>query len=153
MPEPIYTTPADVRAVLGVDNTVLPDDKATALIQDCEDAIDRLLGGWPLDQTTGRKIVQTSVRPWQWTKLARATAKLAAKAWNDPDLLSAQRFQSEQGRDVTRTGPSGPKVGRDVIALLDDSGLRLLAGRATSGRRRLRPDFARFLAATRHDGT
>jgi hypothetical protein len=70
MAEPIYTTEAALETELGVD---LPTATAVGLIQDAEDLIDRALGGWPPDETTGRKIAQGDVEAWQCARTAAAT--------------------------------------------------------------------------------
>jgi hypothetical protein len=150
MPEPIYTDIATVNDELGV---ILDEDQATRLIVDAEDAVDSLLGGWPPDRTTGRKIVETSVDSWQWALLRRATTKMAAVLYANPGLLTEQGWDSQSGPDFTVSGRSAPRVGSHVIALLDQSCLRRIAGRAVSGPLGLRPDYQRFLRATRHDGT
>lgn len=152
-----YATPTELRAALDVDQNVLDDAAATALILDAEDLIDRVLGGWPPDETTGRKIVQGDVEAWQWAKLGRATAKLAARLHRDPGLLSSPVYRSVSGPDFSFVGPQGGGAGQvfgvQVLALLDDSGLRRVAGRAVTGSPRRKPEYDRFLSATRHDGT
>lgn len=159
MAEPYYCTADQLRTELGVSSTVLPDAAATVLIQSAEDLIDRLLGAgmyWP-DETTGRKIRQADVEAWQWAKLTRATVLLAARLYTQPDLLADTGADRVKGPDFEISGQRGGATGRlfgtTVLAVLDDSGLRQLAARAAPGRRRIRPGFARFLAATRHDGT
>src|SRR5262249_32343010 len=142
----------------GVDSVALPDGAAIPLIQDAEELIDRLLGGWTSwDLTTGREVRQGDVEGWPWLKLGQATAKLAARMFQDPELLSVL-YESERGPDFAQAGPSGGVLahvfGVQVMALLDNSGLRRLAGRARPGRRvYVREKYRRFLAATRHDGT
>lgn len=156
MAEPIYTTEAALEAELnGVD---MPTATAVGLIQDAEDLIDRALGGWPPDETTGRKIAQGDVEAWQWAKLSRATVKLAARLYRNPGLLSSPAYRSVSGPDFSFSGPQGGGAaqifGVQVLALLDDSCLRRIAGRAvTGGWRHRKPEYDRFLNATRHDGT
>lgn len=160
IPEPIYCTTAQLVAELEVGSDAVPDNAvATRTIEDAEDLIDRMLGGWfwgPNEQT-GRKVTQGDVMPWQWSKLTRATVKLAARLYRDPSVLD-QVYQTISGPDFSASGPKGgalvKMIGVQVLALLDDSGLRRIAGRATQGRgRRRKPGYERFLTATRHDGT
>lgn len=151
MAEPIYITAAQLRTEIGVDVDVLSDVGAVALIQDAEDIIDHLLGGWPTDPTTGRKIVQTSVIAWQWDKLQRSVTKLAAILYANPDLISGERWTSQSGPDFAMSGPIGGVISRSVLLPLDQSNLRRLGGRALPA-----PGVGRydsFLTATRHDGT
>lgn len=153
-----YATPTELRAHLDVDQNGLADAAATALILDAEDLIDRVLGGWPPDETTGRKITQGDVEAWQWAKLTRATVKLAARLHRDPGLLTSPAYRSVAGPDFSFSGPQGGgaahTLGVQVLALLDDSCLRRLAGRAVTGASgRTAPEYERFLHATRHDGT
>lgn len=159
-PEPIYCTTAELVTELEVGEGAVPDDAiARRAIEDAEDLIDRVLGGWywgPNEQT-GRKVVQGDVMAWQWTKLTRATVKLAARLYRDPSLLE-QSFEATRGPDFSVQGPKGGALvrimGVQVLALLDDSGLRRIVGRANKGRgHRYRQGFERFLSATRHDGT
>lgn len=161
--EPIYATVAELRAELATAEGVVPDDAAaTRALQDAEDLIDRFLGGWHWwpDETTGRKIVQGDVLAWQWSKLTRATVKLAGRLYRDPSLLSEQSYEVINGPDFSASKPNGGAavriLGVQVLALLDDSGLRHLAGRARAGSRRrygIKGTYQRFLEATRHDGT
>jgi hypothetical protein len=150
--EPIYASVEELQAELA-DGPVPDGAAATRVIQDAEDVIDRFLGGarwWP-EETTGRKVVQANVLPWQWAKLTRATVKLAARLYRDSTLLTEQAFETIRGPDFSATKPSGGAavrlLGIQVLALLDDSGLRQLAGRARQGGRRrgMRPDYERFL--------
>lgn len=159
MSEPYYCTSNELRTELGLNAEALPDPIAIAKIQDAEDLIDRLLGGWAWgeEESTGRKVVQGDVMPWQWAKLIRATVKLSARIYQQPDLLD-QTYQTVSGPDFSFSGPKGGAlvhmIGVQVLALLDDSGLRRIAGRARQGRRhRIKGTYERFLRATRHDGT
>lgn len=122
MPEPFYCTAAEVRTELGVDTTVLNDADGSRLIQDAEDVIDDALGIAPVDQTTGRKVVQTQVMAWQWTKVKRATLKVCRFLFQNPDWLATQRHASVGG-DESVGSPYGFPVPA-AAALLDDSGLR-----------------------------
>lgn len=160
IPEPIYCTAAELRAELEAQNGPSLDDAAAIrAIEDAEDLIDRLLGGWYWgpNEESGRKVTQGDVMPWQWTKLTRATVKLSARLFTDPSVLD-QVYASVRGPDFSATGPLGgalvKMIGVQVLALLDDSGLRRIAGRARQGRgRSIKPGYERFLTATRHDGT
>jgi hypothetical protein len=129
MPEPYYTTTAALIAEPGLAAVSAAD--ATKIIENAEDLIDELLGGWPIDKTTGRKIVQAQVEAWQWTKLGRATLKLAVALYKEPDLARRNRWASEKGPDFAVSGPIGGAIATEVLAPLNQSGLRRIAGRAT----------------------
>lgn len=149
-----YAEPDELRDVLGLTEDVLPDKRALRLIRDAEDTIDRLLGASILpDETTGRKILEADVEAWQWEKLRRATVAVAELLHSNPELARGQQWRSVSGPDFSFAGPQGATVGAQVIALLDDSGLRRLATRAVAGPGRMRADYDRFLKATRHNGT
>ena len=157
--EPYYCTIAELRTELGLSEGALPDATATARIEDAEDLIDRLLGGWYWgpNEATGRKVTAGDVMSWQFSKLTRATRKMAARLYRDPNLLD-QVYESVRGPDFSMTGPKGGALvrmlGVQVLALLDDSGLRRIAGRSRQGRgRRIKAGYERFLTATRFDGT
>lgn len=156
---PTYTTPAAVRAELGLTTETLPDETALRLISDAEDLVDGMLGAWPVDETTGRKIVQADVEAWQWVKLGRATVLVARNLYRNPGVLSSTQWGSVKGPDFWFEKRIGGELAailtRQVIAVLDASGLRRLAGRARPGsqHRSTRPEFDRFLPARRHDGT
>ena len=132
---PHYTSPDALRSELGVDDETLADERALVLIENAEDAIDSLLGGYQPDETTGRKIVEEDVEGWQWQKLSRATTKLAAKLYGDPNLFEVQ-WQSLSGPDFSRSGPIGSRIGAEILSVLNDSGLRRLGGHARPGPRR-----------------
>lgn len=131
MAEPYYTTAANLNTEL---DTTLDGARAVALIQDAEDLIDELLGFWPIDEDTGRKIVEDQVEAWQWEKLGRATLKLAAKLYRQPELVDGLQYKSISGPDFSFSGPVGSALGRQIIGLLNDSDLRRLTGRAKSDR-------------------
>lgn len=128
-----YTTPTALRTFLDVTSTVLSDPQAETLIEDAEDAIDEMLGGWPIDESTGRKIVQADVEAWQWSKLGRATVKLAAAIYQQPELLTRARWNREKGPDFEFEGPRGSVASSSVMLPLNQSGLRRLTGRAFPG--------------------
>lgn len=141
-----YSTPAALRTQLGgISDTVLPDAQAEVLIADAEDVIDDLLGGWPTDETTGRKIVEADVDAMPWSKIERATVKLAAAIYTQPDLLTRMRYHREKGPDFEVEGPRGSFTGIDVMLPLNQSGLRRLTGRARTGHGR--DKYRRFFEA------
>lgn len=127
------------------------------MIEDAEDIVDSLLGAWPpdADASTGRKVIQTEVEPWQWNKLTRATTKVAARLYGDSGILDNAQWSSVSGPDFSLSGPLGGQavrvIGTQAAVLLDDSLLRRLKGRARPGSPRGR--YASFFNATRHDGT
>lgn len=135
MAEPYYCTAAELRTYLNVSSGTLSDSAAIVLIQDAEDWIDTLLGGWPVDETTGRKILQADVLAWQWAKLGRATIKTAGAVYHDPTLLTVRRYRREKGPDFEVEDPLGGGALTPAVALLNASGLRRLAGRAVAGTR------------------
>ena len=129
-----YTTVAAVRAMPEVPDTAPPsDDELLELITRAEDWIDEHLGPWNVDPATGRKISQAVVEPWRFAKLSRATARLAARLYANPDLLEPAAYDEVAGPDFRRKGPRSP-TGRgrlpDVVGPLNQSGLRLLTARA-----------------------
>lgn len=117
-----YTTITDLRGHLGVSSAVLSDAAATELIEQSEDVIDALLGVRPVSITTGRRVVQSEVLAWQWTKIKRATLLLAARIYSQPDLLDRQ-WHSISGPDFSFSGPIGSVLGQTVLAPLIASGL------------------------------
>ena len=130
----VYATASELRTELGVNNTVLPDAAAEKLILEAEGFTDGLLGGWPIDETTGRKIEQSDVEAWQWAKLKRAVLLLAVELYASPDVLRRARYRREKGPDFEFEDPLGGGVLSRYMAVLNDSGLRMLGGRATHGR-------------------
>jgi hypothetical protein len=131
-PGPSYTTPDALRAELVVDSTVLPDARAVVIIENAEDLVDEELGVWPVDSVTGRKILQSYCEAWQWTKLGRATTKLAARLYNDPKIVD-QAYRKLSGPDFAHEDPLGSVLGDDVAALLTQSGLRRLTTQINQG--------------------
>lgn len=131
--EPYYCTIAALRVATNTDTSSLPDATAIALIEDAEDVIDGLLGGWIIDSTTGRKIVAGKVEAWQFLKLTRATLKMCERIYNDPTLLSGAQYASERGPDFSFTGKQydGP-ADQMILSILNQTGLRRLTGRSTN---------------------
>jgi len=153
MAEPYYCTEDELRSELGVTEAVLSDDDAAKLIEETEDLVDDLLGGWPPDTTTGRKIIEADVETWQWAKLNRATYLLAADVYRTPERYRGQAYKSVSGPDFSFSGPLSGQVPRAILAVLDASGLRRLTGLAAPSRSRNRIIADRFLSARRHNGT
>ncbi len=135
MAEPFYCTATELRTYLDVTSGTLSDEAAIVLIQDAEDWIDTLLGGWPVDETTGRKILEADVLAWQWSKLNRATIKAAGALYNTPALFTQSRYRKESGPDFSVEDPQGGGPLAPAVTLLNASGLRKLTGRAVAGRR------------------
>ena len=129
----VYATGAQLRSALGLSPDTLADARAETLILEAEDFTDSLLGGWPIDETTGRKIEQAHVEAWQWDKLNRAVLLLAAELYASPDVLRRARYRREKGPDFEFEDPLGGGVLSRYMAVLNDSGLRRSAGRATAG--------------------
>ena len=136
----VYATATELRTELGVNSGTLPDAAANALILEAEDFTDSLLGGWPIDETTGRKIEQTDVETWQWAKLKRAVLLLAVELYSTPTLLQRPRYRREKGPDFEFEDPLGGGVLDRYVSVLDDSGLRRLGGRATGRMRTAAPN-------------
>lgn len=134
----MYLTATELRTYLGVDNTVLPDTQADELIEDASDWIDAELGARTIDPTTGRKVIEAEVEAWQWTKLVRATLKVAGRIYYEPTILQSQQWSTIKGPDFETSGrtANAELFGRDVSALLDQSGLRVLTAVFGSGRDR-----------------
>lgn len=130
MPEPYYTTEAEVEAILAVS---LDTAVAVDLIQDAEDIIDQLLGNWPVDDTTGRKIVEADVETWQWEKLGRATAKLAAKMYTDATISDGANWDEMWGPDFKFKGAIGSTLPAIVLDILNATQLRRLGVIASPG--------------------
>jgi hypothetical protein len=133
MPEPYYATADDLRAELDVDDTVLSDAAAIKLIEDAEDVIDSMLGARPVDDTTGRKVVQADVESWRFVKLTRATVKVAARLSEDPTILTAQ-YTSVSGPDFSFSGRISTTWGSVVENALTLSGLARLTTSIGCGR-------------------
>lgn len=126
MAEPYYLTADELRDYLSVTNLILTDDAALLIIEDAEDTIDEALGVRPVDLTTGRRVVQADVEAWQWSKLKRATLKVAARYYSQPVDPTGGRWQRMKGPDFEVEGPMGSELGSDVEAVLNQSGLRQL---------------------------
>jgi hypothetical protein len=127
-----YVSATELRTHLNVNSTVLPDPQANELAEDASDWVDAELGARTIDPVTGRKVIEDEVEAWQWAKLKRATLKVSAKLYSDPNLLTPQRFDTVKGPDFETTGPRGGSglFGSEVSALLTDSYLPVLSGRA-----------------------
>lgn len=125
MAEPYYLTAAELKADPGIPDA-MADADALALIENAEDQVDELLGARAVDETTGRKVVQGDVETWRWTKLKRATLKLAVRLYADPKLADGERWASVSGPDFSVSDAVGQRFGRDVEAALNQSGLRRL---------------------------
>lgn len=124
--EPYYCTIEQVRDALGVDRVALSDAAALDLILTAEDLIDQELGARYIDHDSGRRVAERYVRPWQWSKLTRATIKLATLVYAKPDLALGLAWTRVKGPDFEFEGPLGKTTGAQVTALLDQSGLRRL---------------------------
>lgn len=127
-----YITEAELLAEPDV-----PDDTAAADIQraidQAEDQIDDWLGARPRDPATGRLVVEQHVEAWQWSKLKRATVRLAAKLVLNPDLFTPAAYDEIAGPDFRKKGPRSAVAAAglsDVSLPLNSSGLRVLSARA-----------------------
>lgn len=130
----VYATASELRTALAVNISALPDAAAETLILEAEDFTDSLLGGWPIEETTGRKIDESDVEAWQWSKLKRAVLLLAGELYATPTLLQRPRYRREKGPDFEFEDPLGGGILTRYMAVLNDSGLRRLGGRAIAGR-------------------
>lgn len=133
MAEPYYCTEDQLRDELGVNASTLTNDAAVALIETAEDITDALLGSWPTDEESGRKVVEADVEEWQWKKLGRFVVKLAALMYRQPKLLEGRRWETESGPDFSVSGPIGGVLPPYLLGVLDATNLRRLAGRARPG--------------------
>ena len=143
-----YSSAATLRDELGVDSTALPDDTANRLIRKAEGEVDRLIGVRPVDDTTGRKVVQADVDAWQWTKLGRAATVIAATLYASSESIDLPQWERVKGPDFEFQGPNS-STSREALNELAQSGLQRLTASAhgrTPGR------FDSFLRATRHAG-
>ena len=143
-----YSSAATLRDELGVSSVVLPDDAANRLIRKAEGEIDRLIGVRPTDDTTGRKVVQTDVDAWQWTKLGRATTVIAAALYSNSESIDLPQWERVKGPDFEFQDPNS-STSREALNELDQSGLRRLTGSAHG---RVPGRFDSFIRATRHAG-
>lgn len=127
-----YATAADVRAEPDVDDAAT-DAELNKAIDAAEDQIDDWLGAWPVDTTTGRKIVEADVDAWRFAKLTRAVVRLAAHLFNDPTILAGEQWGTVKGPDFEKSNaaPALRKIS-DVAAPLNASGLRVLGARASA---------------------
>jgi hypothetical protein len=136
--EPFYTTQDDLRTRLGLDETALPNEDATALIVTAEDWIDRIIGPIEVDIDTGRKVNIDGLTGAQIIKLSDATLTIAAVLKNQPTAFTAAAFGSVSGPDFSYSNPTAggmPAAGahalRHAAALLDHARLRVLTGTMT----------------------
>jgi hypothetical protein len=130
----VYLSAGELRTQLGLNVSDLSDSAAEAIIDEAEDHVDSKLGGWPVDPDTGRKIIQTDVETWQWSKLKKATLLIAEQLHGEPGLLSRAAYRRTKGPDFEVEDPlGGGKLAR-AESVLTDSGLRRLTGRARPGR-------------------
>lgn len=143
MAEPYYCTAEELRTELGVEQATLPDPAAISLIETAEDIIDEDLGIGAVDDTTGRRIIQASVEAWQFTKLKRATVKLAAFLHRNPGVLTQSRYRRVSGPDFSFSEPIGSLFGLEVELPLNQSGLRRLT--TTLDGRPARPPWRDFI--------
>lgn len=129
-PGPGYATPAELRAEPEVPDTAT-DAELAPVIALAEDRIEDWLGARPRDPETGRLVVEADVEAWQWTKLRRATVRLAARLFENPDALTPSRYESVSGPDFSKSGPTSPVAQiADVRIPLNASGLRIMGARA-----------------------
>lgn len=119
---PTYATAEQVRTELGFSSAELPDAEANRLLGYAEDRIDSLLGDRTVDEDTGRRIVVADEDSWRVEKLATATARLAARFHDEPELIHDRRFASESG-EISASGPLGDVFGPAVTDPLTASGL------------------------------
>lgn len=132
-----YATVQQLRDEMQIDDEQLTDMEAKRLILQAEDITDSLLGAWPIDTTTGRKIRQTAVLSWQWSKLQRFTTSLAGRLQTDAQFARSMDggdlWDEYQGPDFSVRGRrSGESlIGSTSMTLLNASGLRRLTSVAT----------------------
>lgn len=130
-----YATVAQLRAEPEVPDAA-DDATLEALIEQASDQIDEWIGPRPVVTTgaaAGRRVDETSVLAWQWTKLQRAVVRLAARLYADPNVLVGAAWSSISGPDFSKSGPA-PSRRRisDVVSPLNASGLRVTGARATA---------------------
>lgn len=133
-----YVTPEEVREALDLepdDKAGLSDARAARLIRFAQALVENALGGASVDGTTGRKVAEADVLPWQWELLQAAVATLAARLERNPALIDEQAFESVSGPDFSRSKPTGSTYGGEVNALLRASGLQPTGARLRHPRR------------------
>lgn len=130
-----YATAEDVRSALDVDSEVLSDVAAERLLGFAEDRIDDVLMGRDVEDD-GRKvdITDTDLEAYQLTKLALATARLAARFYEEPELVHDQRFSSQSG-EISASGPLSEVLGPAVMGPLRASGLMVRPATSVKQRR------------------
>lgn len=131
-----YATPEDLRDFLGLDSGALDDAAAEVVLEDAEDAIDRLIGAAGVDTVTGRKVTLAGVQAWRVAKLKRATLTIARVLHADPSALQSRPGQNVKGPDfevstsvVASVSPAGTEALRRAAALLDTAYFRRLTVR------------------------
>lgn len=134
---PYYATVAELREKLGMDEEMLPEAEALALLSDAEDLIDERLLNRPADPDTGRKVVPANEEGWRVAKLAKGTLEIAKALFEDPGVASRRRASSESG-DVSASGFYGPAFGELAEAAINASGLRVNRARMAGNRQRCR---------------
>ncbi len=116
----------------------LTDDEAEALIVRAEDIADELLGAWPVDDLTGRKIILNDIEAWQWARLGRFVTRLAARLHLSPEAVDAGQWTSVRGPDFAFSGPRAggweQRIGAELLLILNGTGLRRLGSRVGSRR-------------------
>jgi hypothetical protein len=156
-PTTYYAQNADLSAY--VEGFTLTDANEIArLIQRAEQDVDNAVGA-VLTETNGRKfgnpagINEKNLRPEQVQSLNRATCAQAEYRWTmGEDFFRRGQFLEQQGPDFAVKGKL-PKLAPRALDELASAGLCNLSGRARAGMVLSRPQYDRFLNATRHNGT
>lgn len=129
----IYATAAEVRAEPEVPDAAADVD-VEARIAQAEEWIDGKIAYLPIQDvgpSLGRRIVEADVGAIAWTKIKRATIRLAARLWENPKVLQPPAYGSVSGPDFSRSGPASVASRiPDVIEPLNASGLRITGARA-----------------------
>lgn len=126
---PTYAIAFDLQQESGFET--MTDLAAASLLDDAEDVVDGLLGAWPIDPTTGRKIHLGQVQSWQADRLRRLTVKMAALLYDKPLLLDDPRWTSVRGPDFAFSGRIDDVLPRRITNLVNLTGLRRLTTLAT----------------------
>lgn len=79
----------------------------------------------------GRKVAQTRVKAWQWTKIKLAALLLAVDLHRNPDLLTAPQFDAIKGPEFEMSGRKGSAnpISSRVRSIVAGTGLVVTSAR------------------------
>lgn len=131
---PTYTDAAAFEAY--VEGWVTDNPQALdRLLERAERDVDRMLGAWWPDETTGLKITVADLQTWQAAALSRAVCAQAEYRFKmGEDYFVRGQHQEVIGPDFQAKGKL-PRFSPKAMEELQGAGLVRLQGRATPGRR------------------